>query len=57
MKLPAIHYMDTCGFQSMNTFIFYYKEQELGATRLSPPPPPPPPSFFMTDYDREFDAD
>ena len=24
-----------------------------GATRLSPPPPP----FFMTDYDREFDAD
>ena len=23
----------------------------VGATRLSPPP------FFMTDYDREFDAD
>ena len=28
-------------------------EPNLGATRLSPPPPP----FFMTDYDREFDAD
>ena len=25
--------------------------KEAGATRLSPPP------FFMTDYDREFDAD
>ena len=26
-------------------------QRYLGATRLSPPP------FFMTDYDREFDAD
>ena len=28
----------------------FQKIQNLGATRLSPP-------FFMTDYDREFDAD
>ena len=28
-------------------------DREFGATRLSPPPP----FFFMTDYDREFDAD
>ena len=27
------------------------RDDSLGATRLSPPP------FFMTDYDREFDAD
>ena len=29
----------------------HIKSFKIGATRLSPPP------FFMTDYDREFDAD